>query len=112
MKMTSELSFLIELLLKHKLPVATKDMVAQRIAEIEEKYSRPADGRFTPLPGGGIYESPGYLAKQHPALPPPPPVAVIAQTPEAQAAMASRQAAINQALSGKPEKGQTSPRKF
>lgn len=31
----TELSFLLELLLKHKLPAATRDLVAQRIKEVE-----------------------------------------------------------------------------
>ncbi|MES2347848.1 MAG: hypothetical protein V4641_09805 [Pseudomonadota bacterium] len=42
----------------------------------------------------------------------PAPVAVIAQTPAAQAAISARAATINAAVSGKPDKGQTSPRKW
>ena len=44
--------------------------------------------------------------------PPPSPVVVIAQTPAATAALADRQAAVAAQISGKPEKGRTSPRKF
>lgn len=40
------------------------------------------------------------------------PVAVIAQTPATQAALAARQETINQAVNGKPEKGKTAPRKW
>lgn len=48
----------------------------------------------------------------YPTAPEPQPVAVIAQTPAAQAAMASRQAAINASLSGKVDKETGRPRKF
>jgi len=119
----TELTFLVELLLNHKLPKPTKDLVAQRIKEVEESFAaRPA------LPIQPKQAIPAHLANQapstlaalarHPDLmaqmapPDPQPVAVIAQTPAAVAAMASREQAIASAMSGKPMKGETSPRKF
>ncbi len=142
----SELSFLLDLLLNHKLPKVTKDAVAARVREVEIALQSSGPGRqaFTPpaasagfIPPHLIGQSPSTIAKlmRHPdlaeklahpsalsagsietigpeAAAPPTPVAVIAQTPAAQAAMQDRQAAINGQLSGKPEKGRTSPRKF
>jgi hypothetical protein len=49
---------------------------------------------------------------QHNVQNDPQPVAVIAQTPAAMAALQARNTAIAIAHSGKEEKGRTSPRKF
>lgn len=113
--MTSELSFLIELLLKHKLPPATKDLIAGRIKDVEAAYQQPVT--YTPKgPSNhvvsGVQQAPSTLAimARNPDLVQP--VAIVAQTPAAAAALADRQNAIAAAMSGKPEKGQTSPRKF
>ncbi len=121
----TELAFLLELLLNHKLPRPTKVAVTERIKEVESKLLSPRDVRSEiPAPSQGfipphlIGQAPSTVAAmaRHPdlaaALEPPQPVAVIAQTPAAQAAVAARQEAINSALSGKVEKGRTSPRKF
>lgn len=118
----TELAFLLELLLNHKLPRPTKVAVTERIKEVEQRLGnatlqRPA----APLQSQGFI--PPHLANQAPstiaamarhpdlaaALEQP---AVVAQTPAAQAALASRQQAIAIATSGKEEKGRTSPRKF
>lgn len=126
----TELSFLIELLLNHELPKPTKDLIASRIKEVE--------GRLTQYPQSIPYmqaaqpvkttlsQAPSTLALMAkygdivhstipipvPQMPPVIPVEQVAQTPATAAAMNSRNEAIAQALSGKPEKGATRPRKF
>lgn len=125
--MISELSFLIELLLNHKLPKPTRDAVAERIKDVEANlatnptiHTRLSSVNGSPVVVGGSVQSASTAAllAKHPDLvaqmnaAPAAPVAVIAQTPAAVAAMNSRQTAINEALSGKAEKGRTSPRKF
>lgn len=127
----TELTFLLELLLNHKLPKSTKEAIAARIKEVEEKLSQPNmhSMHTRTAPAGFV---PPHLANQAPStiaammkheMAPPTagPVlesvplqtpAVIAQTPAAQAAVSARQEAINLAVSGKLEKGRTSPRKF
>lgn len=141
----TELTFLIDLLLNHKLPKPTRQAVADRIKEVEESFARvPSNSpKFsvtpmaapTAIPSHLVGQSPSTIAAMmrqeaggavmqpipsnpvsEPSNPPAPqnpaPVTIIAQTPMAAAAMADRQAAIIQAVSGKPEKGRTSPRKF
>lgn len=115
--MISELSFLIELLLKHKLPPATKSLIAARIAEVEERYGSnqvqaPVSGPKSPAVAMQSPSMQAIMARNPDLIPAAVPVEAIAQTPAAAAALASRQQAIAQAMSGKPEKGQTSPRKF
>lgn len=130
----SELAFLIDLLLNHRLPKATKDAIAARIKEVECKSSSlPSPAYARPLPSPVAL--PPHIASQpastqaamlkqlaqdgtpitvepQPVAPEPPPVAVIAQTPQAAAALAARNASISQARSGKPLPGETSPRKW
>lgn len=131
----TELSFLIDLLLNHRLPKATRDAVAVRIREVEGKAPTPSwimpansnnSYQVTTLPNqpaGLAPQSPSTLAAlaRHPDLvaemtrqaeAPSANVAVIAQTPAAAAAMAQRQATILQAQTGKPMAGETRPRKF
>lgn len=135
----TELTFLVDLLLNHKLPKLTRDAVAARIKEVEEKLATlPGQPRHSnvpsissPIPPHLVGQSPSTIAAmmRHeqaglvvppPAIPaaPPPPllesqsVAVIAQTPAAAAALAERQTAIAVQLSGKPAKGETRPRKW
>ncbi len=138
----TELSFLLDLLLNHKLPLATKKAVTERVREVEARLSAAMPITYTtkvmsPLASSNI---PSHLVGQSPstiaammrngmanempantttavstvelAPPPPAPVAVVAQTPAAAAALNARNDAILQGLSGKPEKGRTSPRKF
>lgn len=120
----TELGFLLELLLNHKLPKATRVAVTERVKEVEGRLgARPvALAPIQNVPPQLANQSPSTIAAmmKHPdlvqgmAVPPPPPAPVenIAQTPATAAALASRQAAIQEAMSGKPEKGRTSPRKF
>lgn len=147
----TELSFLLELLLNHKLPQATKKAVTERVKEVEQGLSTThmhvqdtsgfttaqisAQRTLQAIPPHLVGQAPstiaammrnGFTPEGQPAVvtntvefrgvqvqpPEPQPVAVIAQTPAAAAAIADRQNAISQAISGKPEKGRTSPRKF
>ncbi len=112
--MVSELSFLIELLLNHDLPKPTKDLIANRIKEVEGRindfsaksnlslvmpstssFSNPNLGSVNPK----LAQAPSTLAAmaRHgdiPSAPPPVetpvPVEQIAQTPIAAAALAHR----------------------
>ena len=157
----TELTFLVDLLLNHKLPKATREAVAMRIKEVEGKvvaapYNMGAPA-FTARPIAAPAVIPAHMAGQSAStiaamqrqegvapprpdeqalidaqshglspiqsnpitITPPPtaPVAVIAQTPAAVAAMQARNetilaAAGAGAFTGKPEKGRPSPRKF
>lgn len=129
----TELSFLIDLLLNHKLPKPTKEAVAERLKTVEANLMfapmRSLPQAILPQPVGMPPQAQSTLAAmaRHAAAANEPypagvspqvtpatdtPVAVIGQTPAAIAAMNSRQAAISAAISGKPEKGATRPRKF
>ena len=146
----TELSFLVDLLLNHKLAKATREAVAARIKEVETRMASqqqmpaPAQVRNTfEVRGIQAPAVPAHLQGQSastiaammrqeangtpvaplvpmpepivdPATPPMAavPVTIIAQTPATAAALADRQNAIAQQISGKPEKGRTSPRKF
>lgn len=120
--MISELSFLIELLLKHKLPPATKDLIAKRIADVEESYiSSPRINPVVPsrVVIAGPTQSPSTLAAmaRHAETPVPPvatgepvvPVAVIAQTPATAEAMAARAAMM---MGGRTDPNTGRPKKF
>lgn len=106
----TELSFLIELLLKHKLPAATKDAIAARIKDVESSVvsysnfgnrpiSNPASVAGASI--GGSNQSPSTIAllAKHPDLVAqmnhePKPVEVIAQTPAAMASVDTRAQAM------------------
>lgn len=122
--MMTELSFLIDLLLNHKLQKATKDLIVARIKDIESTHLP------TCLPTAGVL--PFYAQKQAPStlaalarqgmlertveVPAMPEtntcVEVIAQTAATAQAMASRQQAIAESLAGKIDKTTGRPRKF
>lgn len=118
----TELSFLLDLLLNHKLGKITKDALTERIKSIETKqpYASPSDHRYSAVPFGATVSqrmpidiSINSTHTPLPLDPHPPAIAVgVAQTPVAQAALAQRQQAISIAISGKEEKGRSSPRKF
>lgn len=129
----SELSFLVDLLLNHKLPKATRDAIATRIKDVESSYSvrspTPAMARQV-VPAGLEGQAPSTIAAMmrhgsntavtvmpltigsQPQEDAAIPVTTIAQTPAAVAAINSRQQAINEALSGKVDKVSGRPRKF
>jgi len=136
----SELSFLLELLLNHKLAKPTKEAITNRVKEVEANLSYKPVQTVAPIGGkvpdtrtklvGGVQQSASMAAQiaemeaeygvvpvsvepaQHNVQNDPQPVAVIAQTPAAMAALQARNTAIAIAHSGKEEKGRTSPRKF
>lgn len=123
--MTTELSFLIELLLNHKLPPATKKLIAERVKEVEGSYSTTSSSISIVKPAtfvGSAFanQSPSMqaiMARNPDLVVAPQVVEQIAQTPITQAALASRDEVIKKAnsagpFSGKPEAGRTSPRKF
>jgi hypothetical protein len=102
----TELGFLLELLLDDVCPKELKIKIKDRIKEVEQQLqpikaqaSRPKATDQAPSTQRILDEAP--LQVEH-----------IAQTPAAAQALASRQAAIAQAMSNVPEKGRTSPRKF
>lgn len=107
----TELTFLVELLLNHKLPKATKDLVAQRIREVEEGLIlRPSPPpRVAPSPQAAQAPSTQAILDRNPDLVQP---AAVGQTPAAVAALNSRQEAINASLNGKVDKAAGRPRKF
>ncbi len=117
--MTTELGFLLDLLLNHKLPKPTKDLVAGRIREVETMLSTtqvriPAGSGITPAMISNQAPSTQAIMARNPDLIPPPPVPIeaVAQTQATAAALAARQQSIAQAMSGKPVPGETKPRKF
>lgn len=128
----TELSFLIDLLLYHKLGTETKQLIMERIKTVEQALqdkplSKPINIYQGVVPAGP-QQAPSTLAamarhNNDPELAaasavarlievPPAPVAVIAQTPATTAAMNSRQQAINESLAGKVDKNTGRPRKF
>lgn len=123
--MGSELSFLIELLLNHDLPKATKDLVASRIKEVEQALTaRPVHGTYV-APASyvppGLKQAPSTLAAmarhgdtvfEAPVMPPVEPVAQIAQTAATAAALNSRNEAIAASLAGKVDRVSGRPRKW
>lgn len=115
----TELGFLIDLLLYHKLSVATKTAITSRLKAVEEELQNSLQNRPRQVPNlaiNGIPQAPSMQAimARNPDLiaPAPTPVTVVAQTPAAMAAMASREAAINESMQGKTNKDTGRPRKF
>ncbi len=106
----TELTFLVELLLNHKLQKPTKDAVASRIRDVEAAMATlPPTHPVRPMPNGVVQAaSMQAIIDRNPDLAP----AVVAQTPAAVAAINSRQTAINESLAGKIDKATGRPRKF
>ena len=117
----TELTFLLELLLNHKLPKVTKDLIAGRIKDVEGQFRLDVMVSRLPAAQQSMFADPNVKPTQaastmailarNPDLAPVP-VAVIAQTPATTKALQDRQESIALAMSGKIEKGRTSPRKF
>lgn len=120
----SELSWLIDLLLNHKLSLETKRHVKERITLVEEKLSHTPMGQpFVPfnyptttgMATVQMQQAPSTIALMQkyenfgaaPVIP-----GVAAATQATAMAMESRNRAIIQGETGKPEPGRTSPRKF
>ncbi len=122
----TELDFLIDILLNHKLPKATKDLVAERIKEVGAR-AELAPRRMTAPTKQEIFdrsrivdqvsygEVPGMIdpiigptAVTTPYIP----LQEIAKTQMAASAIASREQAIAESISGKIDKVTGRPRKF
>lgn len=117
--MKSELSFLLELILDEQVPQPVKTRLVKRVQEVEKNYvsphqqTRSASQGPKALAGNPVVatQSPSMqrLMEQNPDLIPKPPTPTSAAAAKA---LADRQALINQAISGKEEKGRASPRKI
>lgn len=107
----TELQWLIKLLTQHKLSPALKDLFIERIGEVEASLSRPAPVRAPIITSSQQAPSTQRLLDQM-AQDTGVSVPFVAQTVQAAEALKSRELAIKQAASGKPEPGRTSPRKF
>lgn len=108
----TELSFLLELLLTHKLAKGTKEAITNRIKEIEQCLRPPPPQQVIRPPRTAQAPSTQRLLDEMALEPQPVAPDQVAQSPAAAMALAARQEAINIALSGKEEKGRSSPRKF
>lgn len=98
----TEISFLIELLLNHKLTKATKDLIAERIKAIQIPVTQAHPTTITYNTSGLVTQVASTVAAmvKH-AETAPLPVEQIAQTPATAAAMQHRQDMINRSISGK-----------
>lgn len=125
----TELSWLLDLLLKHELDDKTKKHVAKRISAVEKMLSTTTVVKHikpnTTNVVNGAQQSPSTLAAmaRHEQgiqiLPPIPSSAqvetqpgLVVASPAAAQAMQARQIAVNNSINGVTEKGRTSPRKF
>lgn len=109
----TELSFLLDLLVNHKLTKVTKDAILLRIGQVEmamhPKMLVPlGSGVVPPHLVGQAPSTVAAMMKHEVPAPAPVPIEAVAQTPAAAAALAARQEAMNQAMNGKG----MSPRKF
>jgi len=94
----TELSFLIDLLLNHKLPKTTQQAIKARLDSLQSQPIIPSP----PKPAAT------FSVRSAPSPEPPPvPFEQIAQNPTTQAALAQRQAMIDAAASRKPMPGMT-----
>jgi hypothetical protein len=103
----TELSFLVDLLINQK-PKDFKRLITERIKEIE--LAPRALVKTNQIPAHLAGQSPSTIANLMKDPVEAPQVAI--NSPAAHAALVQRQEAIAQAMSGKVEKGRTSPRKF
>ena len=107
----SELGFLLELFLNHKLPRITKALIAERIKEVEiaARTVTPQPRISSNISAQAPSTQAALMRQEQETVP----VEVIAHTPATANALASRQQAINDSISGKrmaTESGR--PRKF
>lgn len=119
----TELSFLLELLMEHRLEKRTKIMLKNRIAEIQVQVTQNPyphiQNRAIPINGSNQAPSMAQkIADFEAERGIVPPHAIVPQgtqqgmSPGGAQALLDRQKLINQAVSGKEEQGRTSPRKF
>lgn len=95
----TELTFLLELILNHKIPLSTKNLIKERIGLLQQNLPQQSIQRQS-----FANETNQLVANNAPIT--------IAHTPAVAEALAHRQQAITIAASGVAEKGRTSPRKF
>jgi hypothetical protein len=112
----TELSFLLDLLLNQKLNKEVKTLITERIKLIEAKptaYQPQRGPAQVFVPPELVGQSPSTIANlMKDPIPLVEPAPVIASTAATAMALAERQKAIQVSMSGKPEPGRTSPRKF
>jgi hypothetical protein len=126
----SELSFLLDLLLNDKLSKPVREKITARVKEVEGLLSagivyspvntvnhRGVQQLPPPKVINGAVQSPSTVAameRQAAGLPSSleEPAAVVVASVAAAQAIQSRNQALSAAISGKPEAGRTSPRKF
>jgi hypothetical protein len=119
-RLKTEIAWLLDLVLNHKLSPDAKKLCLERIGEVESslvaKPSYQTTGYMAPVRGTAQAPSTQALLDAQAAIIgapiPTTPAEPIIASPQAAQAVAERQAAIKQALSGNVEKGRTSPRKF
>ena len=105
----TELQFLIDLLLNHKLSAKTKQAVADRIGEVESKYAFQTPRSLQPAVQAPSMQK--VLDEMEALNPPQPTTQAAAQALQARADVI-RKAASADPFRSKPEPGRTSPRKF
>jgi hypothetical protein len=114
--MQTEIRFLLDLVLNFKLPAEAKKLCLERIGEVEASLGPKATPQPYAAPlRASTQQAPStqaLLDAQAAIIGAPIPVEPIIASPQAAKAVADRQAAIQQALSGKPEAGRSSARKF
>ena len=114
--MDTELTFLLTLLLEHKLTQPTKKLITERIKVVEAQYNAQPQQPVKRIAPSGPVQSPStqaMLDRDGPITTPQ----IVAQTPETAQALVKRQQVIQAAANAdpfgsKPEPGRTSPRKF
>lgn len=106
----SEIQWLVDILMQYKLPDPVKQKFISRIGEVEAALHKgPVPPPIRPLVPMQVPSTQRLLEDMAQQTGAP---VEIAQTPAAAQALQQRQATIAVAISGKPEAGRTSPRKF
>lgn len=100
----TEIKWLVDIILNHKLSPAVRDKFVARIGEVESRLNQPGTNVIVRSTSSQVPSTQKILDEiaDEP----------IVNSQVAAQALAARQQAIAQATSGAPEKGRTSPRKF
>ncbi len=113
--MSGERTFLYSLLKgDYRLSKKAQEAIWGRLEAIELS-PQPLRPPMPAVAANGVYQAPSTLRNMEAHPPPyiaPEPVEQVAQTPAAQAALASRQQAIAESMAGKVDKTTGRPRKF
>lgn len=100
----TEIQFLVDIILNHKLQPEVRDKFVARIGEVEATLTKPqriTSGAVLSMQAPSTQKILEEMSQEP-----------IINSPVAAQALQARQQAIAQATSGTPEKGRTSPRKF